>query len=407
MKYLLRDDGSGFRQMEGEPLDKQGQPLRPWALTPDGRAVYAEWKQQGFGLQGIFELAFGGMQGKTPLRAYDKQASQLRRREFETELAKDAANHSECYRPGIDLVTQGLIAYIEDRKVNRKDVNAVDEAGKVVKARCYNDTGSGRLGTASVGASLKNGDALRIALETLNGNDIPKILGIQVALATVLTRTLGFDGTRGDVYKDTANKVAPSQGYLYTWFDPKNATNDGQLRGRQKGTVGATATSAPGLTNPGVVTTGDGAEERKRGIDEWTRVEGSGFVKGIDMRNLVFGAGRSGTTGELLKTYRTFGAIDDGEMFKMYLLAIVVYLVSGGHHTCHEIFSVANLLAGSNGPRAGRDAASISTLVRGAYVPGKYIKHLPDAYLSTGHFQALKEKYYDIAMLGHLHGTFV
>ena len=78
------------------------------------------------------------------------------------------------------------------------------------------------------------------------------------------------------------------------------------------------------------------------------------FVKGIDMRNLVFGAGRSGTTGELLKTYRTFGRNDDGESFKQYLLAIVVYLVGGGHHTCHEIFSVANLLIGSNGPRGGR-----------------------------------------------------
>ena len=81
-------------------------------------------------------------------------------------------------------------------------------------------------------------------------------------------------------------------------------------------------------------------------------------------------------------------------------------LVGGGHHTCHEIFSVANLLTGSNGPRAGRGFASVSTLVKDAYVPGKYLKHLPDSYISTPHFQAILEKYYDIGMLGHLHGTF-
>ena len=67
--------------------------------------------------------------------------------------------------------------------------------------------------------------------------------------------------------------------------------------------------------------------------------------------NAVFGAGRSGTTGELLKTYRTFGSTAVDETFKQYLFASVVYLVGGGHHTCHEIFSVANLLTPGGGPK--------------------------------------------------------
>jgi hypothetical protein len=411
VKYLFRDDKTGFRQMDGEPLGEKRMPFRPWALTPDGRVVYAEWKQQGSGLQGIFELALGRHQGGVPLRSYDKQVSQMRRREFETELARDAGSHSGCFRPAVDLVTTNLIAYVDERQPAR-----VNAAGGVIKTRCYNDTGSGRLGNATTGRSLPATDAWQTARDTLAGNDIPKILGVQVALANTLTKTLGFDGNREQIFRDTANKVAPSQGSLYSWFDltpredpqeeRERALRDGVRRGRQK-SAGAQPTSAPGLTSPGVVTTGDGAEERKRGIDEWTRVEGSGFVKGIDMRNMVFGAGRSGTTGDLLKTYRTFGMVDDGESLKQYLLAIVVYLVTGGHHTCHEIFSVANLLVGSNGPQGGRAAASVSTLVKDAYVPGKYIKHLPDSYISTGHFEALREKYYDIAMLGHLHGTFV
>jgi hypothetical protein len=84
-----------------------------------------------------------------------------------------------------------------------------------------------------------------------------------------------------------------------------------------------------------------------------------------------------------------------------------VYLIGGGHHTCHEIFSVANLLVGSNGPRGNRPYASVATLASDAYVPGKYLKHLPSSYTSTTHFKALAEKYYDIAYMGHLHGTFV
>jgi hypothetical protein len=68
------------------------------------------------------------------------------------------------------------------------------------------------------------------------------------------------------------------------------------------------------------------------------------------------------------------------------------------------IFS--NLLAGPDGPRAGGVSHSAAELARGAYVPGKYIKHLPNSYLTTTHFQVIKEMYYDIAILGHLHGTF-
>jgi len=400
VKYLLRDDEKGFKEVDGEPLN-----LRPWALTADGRVVWGEWKSNGGGgLTGIMQLAYGGMKTKVGLRTYDKSVSQTRRREFETALARDAAAHPECCIESVNRVSEGLKAYVAERGVARKDVDTLAAADDVVKARCYNDTGSGRLGTISQKNALGAGAAWRIALDVLGGTDIAKILGIQVCFANTLSKTLGYSPDQGRVYKDAACKVAPSQGYLYKWFDPTNASNDGFLRGRQK-SAGAVATSTPGLlATPGG---GAGEEERKRGIDEWKRVEGSKFVEALDMRNMVFGAGRSGTTGELLKTYRVFGGIDSGEPFKQYLLAIVVYLVGGGHHTCHEIFSVANLLVGCNGPAGNGAKASIAAIVRDAYVPGKYLKHLPASYITTGHFEALREKYYDIAMLGHLHGTFV
>jgi hypothetical protein len=407
MKYLFRDGESGFKEVQGEPGDKDG-PFRPWALTPDGRVVYAEWKQTGSGVQSIFDLAFSGFKQQTALRTYDKAASQTRRREFETKLAGDAGSHVECVKPALDSVTQGLQMYMMQyaHNVTGGVTGMIEKAGNVVKARCYSNTGSGRLGTEGQRPG-SGAEAWEGAFKTLQGSDIPKIIGIQTALANVLTRDVKLTGGQEQVYKDTANKVAPSQGYLYSWFDATQGTAlDGERRGREK-SGGATPTTTAGLTNPGQVTD-DGGEARKRGIDEWQRNKtASPFLEGIDDRNLVFGAGRSGTTGELLKTYRTFGSTAVDETFKQYLLACVVYLVGGGHHTCHEIFSVANLLTPAGGPKEpSANLSSISSLVKGAYVPGKYVRHLPESYLTTEHFAALKEKYWDIAMLGHLHGIY-
>jgi len=378
MKYLLRDGSASFLEKDGEPIDSSRLPLRPWAMTLAGRVVYSEWKTT------IEPPPRGGK-----LLAYDKQMSLRRRREFETLLAGDASRHPECVKPAVDKVTQGAVDFATQN---------LQLAGEAILARCYGDTASGRLGT-SVDKPKKAEDAWAAAFQTLRGTDIPKILVIHSCLANFLTRNLALSTAQKKVYDDTANKVAPKQGFLYKWF------NDDAHRGRVK-RDGAEATKATGLVAPRLVTTTGDGESRKRGIDEWDRVEDSAFIKAIDMRNVAFGAGRSGTTGELLKAFRTFGSIDTGEEFKQYLLAVVIYLVTGGHHSCHEIFSVANLLAGPDGPRAGGVSHSAAELARGAYVPGKYIKHLPTSYLTTTHFQVLKEMYYDIAILGHLHGTF-
>jgi hypothetical protein len=403
MRYLLKDSAEGYKEVEGEPFTRDQQ-FRPWALTPDGRVVYSEWKAQRGDISGMMDLVLGKMHGKAALRFYDRATSQMRRREFETAMAQDAANHPECCMAAVNSVSEGLRKYLAERKLTLNAAQVDDEADKCVKTRCYSNTGSGRLGTESGRDALGEGAALAKALQTLHGNDIAKILGIQVAFANTLSKTLGFEDAQGKLHKHTGIQVAPSQGYLYSWFDTKQGTDkDNFLRGRQR-TQGAVPTKAPGL----MPTDGaDSAEARKRGIDEWKKVDDSSFVKGIDLRNLIFGAGRSGTTGELLKTYRVFGGADSEEPFKQYLLAIVVYLIGGGHHTCHEIFSVANLLVGSNGPRGNRPYASVATLASDAYVPGKYLKHLPSSYTSTMHFKALAEKYYDIAHMGHLHGTFV
>ncbi len=210
MRYLLRDDASGFREMQGEPLDGGGGPLRPWAVTADGRVVYAEWKHQGSGTQGMMELAFTRVQTKVAVRTYDKAVSLSRRREFETALALDASAHPGCIKPAIDRVTAGLLGYVGLRNT--------DAAGEVIKARCYNDTGSGRMGSAAAGSGLSNAEAWKAAVEMLRGNDIPKIIGIQSSIANVLSRKVPLTGGQLATYKDTGIKVAPSQGISTTGF---------------------------------------------------------------------------------------------------------------------------------------------------------------------------------------------
>ncbi len=387
MKYLVRVGSGGYAEKEGEPKDPSGQPLRPWAVTPTDHVVYSDWQTTTSGLEALMQIRMTGWDKKTTLRSYDKMMSQKRRRDFETLLASDAKAHPDCVLPAVNLVTKGMKDYVGS---NKKDM---EEAGGVIKLRCFSDTASARLGSLEQGAKLQDKEAWELALKTCEGSDVARILGIQTSIANVLSRTKKFNDTQSRLYKDTAAKVAPKSGYLHSWF------NDDTARGRQASS-GGSPTSVPGILNPGAVTQGEG-EKRIRGIDQWKQVEGSTFVKGVDMRNLVFGAGRSGTTGELLKAFRVFAGVDDREHFKQYLLAIVIYLVGGGHHTCHEIFSVANLLLASNGPQ------SVSTLSREAYVPGRYLPYLPDSYTRTPGFEALKNKYYDICAMGHLHAIYV
>ncbi len=65
MTYLMKDANTGYKEVEGQPLDSRNQPFRPWALTPDGQVVFSEWKGgQRDGLTGVMDLALGKMNGK-------------------------------------------------------------------------------------------------------------------------------------------------------------------------------------------------------------------------------------------------------------------------------------------------------------------------------------------------------
>lgn len=90
-----------------------------------------------------------------------------------------------------------------------------------------------------------------------------------------------------------------------------------------------------------------------------------------------FGAGPSGTTGTLLKSAKTFTTVE-GEDLKRYVFACVAYLVGGGMHTYHEVFTTASL-------------------VGLPYDEGKYRRSLPTAFRSTPEYDSWYVEFFDLA----------
>ena len=172
---------------------------------------------------------------------------------------------------------------------------------------------------------------------------------------------------------------------------------DESFRGR-KPKEGAQATFTPGLlsensTAKPALTVGRlgltleqmrPREDRMRGMDMYIpeiATMSPDFAESLRQFNLNFGAGPSGTTGTLFAAARGFGNIE-GEDLKKYLLGCIAYLVGGGMHTCHEVFTTFNLLF-PTGPKP--------------YTNAKYDGCLPLRFRTTRQYGDWKAEFYDIA----------
>jgi hypothetical protein len=111
------------------------------------------------------------------------------------------------------------------------------------------------------------------------------------------------------------------------------------------------------------------------------------YYDDADVRNLLFGAGISGTTGTLLQAANAFGGLTGGPLLKEYVLAIIGYLVGGGMHSYHESMSIAQ--------RVGVP-----------YNPGAYIPSLPTSFVFSPQFAHWRDEYYDVVVLGATHWRF-
>lgn len=338
----------------------------PWAVTTDRRVVYAKTGEH-----------TGWRSGSAALRPYDSLISQSRRRLAESALGLMALDHPSFTADGVGKVNQAIQHYLDHQFVT----NRVGLTNELYAIGQYfytaNGMGFGRIDT--------------VAKTTLQPDGVRK--GIFNALAR------GRLDQKMSIHDAIGRKVLPNLGgpQLATyqhwgpilrqdWFD------DPATRGRRAAPQRAGATTIGGIVMPSQAqAVGPTAIARNRGVDMFERdtarrrqPEADAYYDDVDARNLLFGAGISGTTGSLLQSAFAFAGVLRGELLKQYVLAIVGYLVGGGMHSYHESMAVAS--------KAGLP-----------YNPGAYALSLPQTFLDSRQYAAWRTDYYDIVELGATH----
>lgn len=376
--FLVRDFDRpcGYREVPPQlgNLPRNGtESYVPWAVTRTGRVVYARTGEHtGFR---------GGGDGRGPeLLPYDTMTSQRRRQLCESALGLIALQWPHFTRTAVKAVSDGVAFYLK-RQVFESNGAVKGVVYKEIGHYLYTNGGKGfgRISTANKEAVGEQGvwDGV---LEALANGPLEQQLAIHDAIGRKVLRK--GDAESGD-YEAWGGTVREK------WFD-----NPDQ-RGRRE-TPAQKAKNVPASTTPGIVprdTKGLGRVEqlRTRGVDMFERDPGrnrtpnsDAYYDDVDVRNLLFGAGISGTTGTLLQAARAFGKITGGERLRQYVMAIVGYLVGGGMHSYHETMAIA--------ARVGVP-----------YKPGAFLPSLPMSFHCCPQFGGWRETYYDIVVLGATH----
>jgi hypothetical protein len=244
----------------------------------------------------------------------------------------------------------------------------------------YSKAGFGRLGQPE-DKPKGDGELYRRCLTALTQGELPTILAIHDFMGRVVFKNLGGSVGQKAVFDQTGNAVRPA----YVFGGPKDpSTKIEELRGRTARPGNPPPSTAPGLLSEEEVQ-GKGIkpyQERERGSDKWmpTTEKVPQSTIDIQQRNLIFGAGPSGSTGTLLQAGKLFGNLD-GELLQQYVLAIVAYLVGGGMHSYHEVMVIARM-AGC------------------PYKDGAYVPSLPENFLRSADYKEWQADFFDIVVLG-------
>lgn len=376
--FLLRSftDKAGYAEhqyLTGSLPRTASESYVPWALTQDLQVVYAQFGQhRGFN-HGI---------GLTP---YTPQASQNRRRLCQSELGVLALNTESYSETAVGIISAGVKQYLTahyqtDSAATVKCV--VDNIGH------YFFTG-GRMGFGRLGeekaSTLDANNIWQKLLSALDTGTIAQQLAIHDAIGRKVLPKL--KGPQLIKYEALGAKVRQA------WFD------DPKIRGRINSDLQNSRSVQPthlgGIVNinqPSNIATV--SQSRNRGVDMFRRdmhrtrhQDADAYYDEVDVRNLLFGAGISGTTGTLLQAAEAFGELNNLELKKQYMLAIIGYLVGGGMHSFHE----SMVIGGKTGI---------------PYVAGAYITSLPLSFTNSPAFNSWHARYYDIVSLGAIHWLF-
>lgn len=336
----------------------------PWAMLGDN-VVYALTGQH------------TSWRGGPGLRPYDTVVSQDRRAQCESLLGAFTLRNPAYTQGAVLAVSNGVKKYLEGCRIAdaKKTIETVyQEIGHYFFTA--GGLGFGRLSTENKETVGGQGvyDAI---LRALMGGSLDQKLSIHDAVGRKLLPKL--KGAPLVVYERWGPLLRGD------WFDDKDR------RGRAPNPVKLPATNVAG-TVPGAQGGIVGAvdQTRNRGVDMFVRdthrmrhPEADSYYDDMDSRNLLFGAGISGTTGTLLQAALAFGNLG-GEQLKEYTLSIIGYLVGGGMHSYHETMTIAH--------KAGVP-----------YTPGAFIESLPVSFTGSVEYAEWKLKYYDIVVLGAIH----
>jgi hypothetical protein len=337
----------------------------PWAMIGD-KVVYAltgehtSWR------------AAGG------LKPYDTNVSQQRRRVCESLLGAFALRNPGYTASAVSCVSTGVkkyltTAFFRDQERTLKIV--YDEIGHYFFTA--GGKGFGRISEVDK-KSMSPKDVFTAIVDTVSMGRVEQKLSIHDAVGRKLLPKISSGASPAYEHWGPALRG--------DWFDDKDR------RGRANAQTRVPATTMAGTvpgSDAGRVPTLE--QSRNRGVDMFVRdvnrkrhAEADDYYDDLDTRNLLFGAGISGTTGSLLQAAIAFGGLGPGEMLKEYTLAIIGYLVGGGMHSYHESMVIAQ--------KAGVP-----------YNPGAFKDSLPASFSSSGDFKAWGVQYYDVVYLGAIH----
>lgn len=371
-KTLCPNPNSGLKEFQS--LSNE---FFPWAVTSDKRVVYINATIDKENVDGnpAHRIPVTDIQ----LSTYTKEVSIERRAECQTALADLALNSSKFCKEATDLVDKGILEYVDAHK---DSVEFIKEIAMCMKKYMFSETGFGRIGEPKTAPDDTN-QLFELCLTTLKDKDTP--LPTRLAIHDFMGRIIfnKFQVTKGtdqqkEIFQQIGDKVRPPNIFGKSTDTPEKIS---RLRGRTARQEKRPATDLPGiLSNRNI---NKSYQIRKRGIDEWQMKlqEMPAFTIDILQRNLIFGAGPSGSTGTLLQAAYLFGGELNQEHIKQYALAIVGYLVGGGMHSYHEVMDI---VATTGCP----------------YKTGAYIDSLPDSFKTSEEYDKWCANYYDIAVMG-------
>lgn len=350
----------------------EGRSPVPYAVTKENKVVYSNYGEH---------LGFNQTVDGQKLKPYDCKTSLSRQLEYQSLLTSLILKHPSITNEAVNNVSKEIISFLQSRfSENGKSFS--DMLKKNIGHYFWTNGGAsfGRISLDSI-ENIDSDEVLKSLIQTLKTGEIAQILAIHDAVGRKILPFYECD--ERSKYLALANTVRQD------WFD------NAQLRGRRRKQDLGVPCETVGLLPPGSVADQSvKVQARHRAIDMFERdetrmshPEANDYYDDLDTRNLLFGAGISGTTGTLLQSAEAFGQLHTLELKKQYCAAIAGYLVGGGMHSYHEVMAVAEK-------------------VGVPYQSGSSIESLPESLLKNDEFQKLAAEYYDVAVLGSTHWRF-